>query len=93
MATIIGDVTGLQQLHQPENIPYLVKKITGFPLKVKSFRNTVTHQKTPERGSSRPPLPLYHGGGMNLRVRPRVDMILVFFSLLYRTSAWHIVFF
>ena len=25
-----------------------------------------------------PPLPLYHGGGVNLRVRPRVDMILVF---------------
>ena len=25
-----------------------------------------------------PPFPLYHGGGVNLRVRPRVDMILVF---------------
>ena len=45
----------------------------GFPLKVKSFRNTATYQKL--RGgapSTPPPPPLYHGRGMNLRVRPRV---------------------
>ena len=37
MATIVGDVTGHQQRHHPQNIPHLVKKIKGFPLKVKSF--------------------------------------------------------
>ena len=45
MAIIVGDVTGLQQRYHSENIPLLVKKIKGFPLKVKSFRNTATYQK------------------------------------------------
>jgi len=35
MATIVGDVLGLQQRHHPKNIPHLVKKVKGFPLKVK----------------------------------------------------------
>ena len=31
MATIVGDVTGLQQFHHPQNMPHLVKKIkSGF---------------------------------------------------------------
>ena len=42
---MFGDVTGLQQRNQPENIPHLVEKIKGFPLKVKSFGNTATYQK------------------------------------------------
>ena len=33
MAAIVGDVTGLQQRHHPLNIPPLVEKIKGFPLK------------------------------------------------------------
>ena len=70
MAIIVGDVTGRQQRHRPQYIPHsLVKKIKGFPLKVKSFRNTTTYQKL------HPSLaPLYHGGGINLRVRPRVKV-------------------
>ena len=40
MATIVGDVTVLQQRHYPLNIPHLVKKIKDFPLKVKEFQNT-----------------------------------------------------
>ena len=44
IATIVGDVTGLQQRHHPQNISHLVK-IKGFPLKVKSFQNTETYQK------------------------------------------------
>ena len=44
MATIVSDVTGLQQRHHPQNIPQLVEKIKGFPLKQKSFRNTATYQ-------------------------------------------------
>ena len=52
----------------------------GFPLKVKPFQNTATYQKllggvpfTPPPPS--PPPTLYHSGGMNLRVRPRVKYI------------------
>ena len=45
MATIVGDVTGLHQCHHPQNIPHLLKKMKGFPLKVKSFQNTATYQK------------------------------------------------
>ena len=74
MATIVGDVLGLQQCYHPKNIPPLVKKIKGFPLKVKSFQNSATCQKLQGELSSTPPPPiLYHGGGMNLHVRPRVN--------------------
>ena len=77
MATILGDVTDLQQRHHPLNIPHFFEKINGFPLKAKSFRNTATYQKTLGRGTINPhPLPtsscLYHSGGVTLRVRPRV---------------------
>ena len=48
----------------------IVKKIKGFPLKVKSFRNTATYQK---QHTPSPPPRLYHSVGMNLRVRPRVN--------------------
>ena len=33
------------QRHHPLNIPHLVKKIKGFPPKVKAFQNTATYQK------------------------------------------------
>ena len=56
MATIVGDVTGLQQRHHPKNIPHLVEKIKGFPLNVKSFRNTATYQKLRGGVPSTPPL-------------------------------------
>ena len=55
MATIVGDVLGLQQRHHPKNIPHLIKKIKGFPLKVKSFRNSATRQKL--QGGLPSPLP------------------------------------
>ena len=57
----------------PKNILHLVKKIKGFPLKVKSFQNTATYQKLLGEVPSTPPPPppLYHTRGMNLRVRPR----------------------
>ena len=71
MAFIVGDVTGLQQRHHT-NFPHLLEKIKGFPLKAKSFRNSATYQKLLRRGSINP-LPLYHGGGMNLLVRPIVN--------------------
>ena len=75
MRAMFGDVTDLQQRHHPYNIPHLVEKIKGFPLKAKSFRNMATYQK-PKGGSINPSLPtLYHCGGMTLRVRPRVKLI------------------
>ena len=66
------DVTDLQQRHHPQNIPHLVEKIKGFPLKAKSFRRTATYQKLAggEGGSINPTL--CYGGGMTLRVRSRV---------------------
>ena len=54
----------------PPPIKYtsFVKKIKGFPLKVRSFQNTATHQKLRGGIPSPPPVPC---GGMNLLVRPR----------------------
>ena len=48
MAAIVGDVTGL----------HLVKKIKGFPLKVKLFQNTAIYQKLWGGVQSTPPPPL-----------------------------------
>ena len=75
MATIVGEVTGLQQCNHPWNIPHLVKKIRGFPLKVKLFQNTATYPNSWEglHPPPPPPTPLYLGGGMNLRLHPRVN--------------------
>ena len=55
-ATIVGDVRGLQQRHYPHNIAHLVKKIKGFPLKVKSFQNIATYQKLRGGVPATPPL-------------------------------------
>ena len=66
MVTLFGDVTDL-------NIPHIEEKIKGFPLKAKSFQNTAPYQKLRGGGPSTP-LPLYHGGGMTLPVRPRIKI-------------------
>ena len=58
----------------PINIPHLVEKIKGFPLKAKLFPNTATYKKSRGGGVHQPPL--YHGGYMTLRVRPRVKRCL-----------------
>ena len=71
MATIVGTVPGLQQCHQPLNIAHLLKKIKGFPPKVKSFPNTATYQKLLGEFFP-PPLPrLYHYGGYEFACHPR----------------------
>ena len=60
----------------------------GFPLKAKlSFRNNATYKKLEGRGSIPPPPAhsLYHGGGMNLLVRPRVKVDR---TLPYLTSSY-----
>ena len=69
MATIVGDVTGLQQLHHPQNIPHIVEKIKTL--------ETLQHIKNSGEGFHHPPpLPLYLGGGMNMSVCPRVKLRL-----------------
>ena len=74
MATIIGH--SHRPLAAPPliklNIHHLVKKIKGFPLKAKSFRNT-EHIKNP-RERFHQPLPWYHGWYMNVRVLPWVKL-------------------
>ena len=45
-----NDVTGIQWRHNPQYLPYLVEHITGYLLKVKSFRNVATKQRPKERG-------------------------------------------
>ena len=71
-ATIVGDVTGLQQRHHPNVVPHLVKKIKDFPLKAKSFQNTATYQKL-RGGVPSTPLPCTAvAWGMNLHISPRV---------------------
>ena len=59
ITTIVSDVIGHQQRHHPQNISHLAEKIKGFPLKVKSFRNTATKQKLL---SSTPPSPVARWG-------------------------------
>ena len=47
----------LQQHHHPWNIPHLVEKIKGFPLKAKLFQNIATYQKLKGKGGPSPPPP------------------------------------
>ena len=61
-------------------IPHLVKKIKGFPLRVKSLQNTATYQQLLGGFHPPPPPSLYHGGGMNLRVRPKVKQYRILFT-------------
>ena len=49
MATIVGDVTGLQQLHHPQNIPHIVEKIKTL--------ETLQHIKNSGGGFHHPPPP------------------------------------
>ena len=57
----------------PINIPHLVEKIKVFPLKAKLFGNITTY-KIPKGGRGVHQPLLYRGGGMTLRVRPRVKV-------------------
>ena len=63
---------------QKNTISHFVKKIKGFPLKVKSFRNTATNQKL--RGGFHPPTHLVPRWGYDLRVSPRVKDFLFKYS-------------
>ena len=73
MVAIVGEVIGLKQRHHPSNISHLVTKIEGFPLKPIIVSKYCNIYNTPGRGSIHPHLLLYHGGGMNLRLRPRIN--------------------
>ena len=70
---MFGNVTDLQQRSPPIKYTSSCGEDQGFPLKAKSFRNTVTYQKLKGGPPTPPPLPLLYHGGMTLRVRPRVN--------------------
>ena len=97
MATMFGDVTDLQQRPPIKYTSSCWEKIKGFPLKEKSFRNTAMYQKFKGGGgcSINPP-PLYHGGGMTLRVCPRVnasfhcsEKVIIFNEWKSRSLRWN----
>ena len=76
LGAILGDVTDTSSaiIH---NI-YLVDHMTDYLFEVKYFPNIVTPQKPRGGVTSHPNLllpPLYHGGGISLRVRLRVNII------------------
>ena len=69
--TMFGDVTGLQQRHHPYNYTSSCKKDQRLPTEGKIVLKYCNISKTLGKGSN---TPLYHGGGMALRVhvRPKV---------------------
>ena len=73
MATIAGDVTGLQQRHHP--IKYILScgEDQRLSIQGKIVSKYCNILKTLGRISINSRHSLYHGGGMNLRVRPRVN--------------------
>ena len=76
MATIFGDVTGLQQRHHPLKINLiLLSRSKAFHWRLNRFEILqIIMIETLGRGSIHPS-PLYHGSGMNSRVRPRVNPV------------------
>ena len=72
MVVIDGNVSGLQQRHHPKNIPHPVNLDQRLSAKDKIVSKYCKLSKSPERDSIHPSS--YHGGGMNLRVRPRVSI-------------------
>ena len=85
MATNVSDVTGLQQRNHPYNIPHLVEKIKGFPVKANSFRNTATFKKlrggVPSNHPTLTPLKKFqrhHGKKNGSRTKPVGGIIGVF---------------
>ena len=73
MATIAGDVTGLQQRQHP--IKYILScgEDQRLSIQGKIVSKYCNILKTLGRVSINSRHSLYHGGGMNLRVRPRVN--------------------
>ena len=63
MATMFGDVTGLQQGDPPWNIPHLIREYQRLSTEGKIFPKYCNILKPLGRGPITPPSPLYHGGG------------------------------
>ena len=89
MATIVGDVTGLQQRHHPLKINLiLLSRSTAFHWRQNRFEILQIIMIKNSGEGFHPPLPLIPRWGMNLRVRPRVNpvkliWIICFSHLLY----------
>ena len=73
MATIVGDVTGLQQRHHPIKYILSCREDQRLSIEGKIISKYCNILKTLGRVSINPRPSLYHGGGMNLRLRPRVN--------------------
>ena len=73
LATIVGDVTGLQQRHHPIKYILSCREDQRLSIEGKIVSKYCNILKTLGRVSINPRPSLYHGGGMNLRVRPRVN--------------------
>ena len=75
MATIVGDVTGLQQRHHPIKYTSSCREDRRLSTEDKIVSKYCNISKTRARGSINSPPPLlYDVGGMSLRVRPRVKI-------------------
>ena len=70
---------------QKNTISHFVKKIKGFPLKVKSFRNTATYQKLRGGVPSTPPSCTTVGVWLCVYVRE----LRIFFSNIHRIFVWN----
>ena len=89
VATIVGDVTGLQQRHHPLKVNLiLLSRSTAFRWRQNRFEILQIIMIKNSGEGFHPPLPLKPRWGMNLRVRPRVNpvkliWIICFTHLLY----------
>ena len=86
MVTIVSEVTGLQQRHHLLKINLiLLSRSKAFHWR-KIVSKYCKLSKTMGRGSIRPS-PLYHGWGMNLGVRPRVNPVKLIWIIFFQSFA------
>ena len=74
MATMVGDVTGPSAAPPPVKGNSSCREDQRLSTEGTNNFQILQHMKNARGGPSTPPL--YHGGGMNLHVRPRVNYIL-----------------
>ena len=89
MATIVGDVTGLQQRHHPLKINLiLLSRSTAFHWRQNRFEILQIIMIKNSGEGFHPPLPLIPRWGMNLRVRPRVNPVKLIWIICFSFRLW-----
>ena len=68
-------------------MPHLVKKIKGFPLKVKSYQNTATYQKLGGVVESTPPPLLLRGKDVFCVLPTGFDKSLIYWMFVHAKSS------